>query len=74
MSSLHGVNRAFKLTVSTAACAALAILAAGCGEKQEPATTGPVVTQSTNATTTTTTTIANLAVEASRRGDRQVSS
>jgi hypothetical protein len=55
VSSLHGVNRASKLLVTTAACAALAVSASGCGEKQEPATTGPVVTQSTTATTTTTT-------------------
>jgi hypothetical protein len=51
--SLHDVNRVPKLIVTTAACAALAISAAGCGEKQEPATTGPVVTQSTTSTTTT---------------------
>jgi hypothetical protein len=56
MGSLHGVNRASNLILTTAACAAIAIAAAGCGEKQEPATTGPVVTQSTSPTTTTTTT------------------
>jgi hypothetical protein len=56
MSSLHGVNRASKLIMTTAACAALAVSATGCGEKEEPGTTGPVVTQSTNVTTTTTTT------------------
>jgi hypothetical protein len=41
------------------AAVALAIVAAGCGEKSEPATTGPVVPQSTSpvsgGTTTTTT-------------------
>lgn len=54
MGSLHVVNHASKSIVTVAACAALAISAAGCGEKEEPATTGPVVTQ-----TTTTTTSAN---------------
>ena len=37
--------------MSAAACAVLAIAAAGCGEKQEPATTGPVVGQTTTGTT-----------------------
>ncbi len=50
MGSLHGVNHAPKLIVTMAACAAVAISAAGCGEKEEPATTGPVVTQSTTTT------------------------
>lgn len=56
MGSLHDVIRAPKLLVSAAASAALAISAAGCGEKEEPATTGPVITQTTSPTTTTTTT------------------
>lgn len=51
MGSLHVVNHASKSIVTVAACAALAISAAGCGEKEEPGTTGPVVTQSTTTTT-----------------------
>lgn len=38
------------------ACLVLAVAAFGCGEKDEPATTGAVVTESTTSTSTTTTT------------------
>jgi hypothetical protein len=41
-------------SVGLAVCAA-GLLAAGCGEKSEPPTTGPVVTQTTTATPSTTT-------------------
>jgi hypothetical protein len=37
------------------AVVALALAAAGCGEKDEPPTTGPIVTQTTTGATTTTT-------------------
>ena len=44
-----------KLTIAIA-FAALVPIAAGCGEKEEPPTTGPVVTQTTTGQTTTQTT------------------
>ena len=37
-------------------CLALAVIAFGCGEKEEPATTGAVVTETTTSTTSTTST------------------
>ena len=51
MSSLRGVRRA---TAATAAAFLLFVLA-GCGEKDEPATTGPVVTAETSTSATSTT-------------------
>jgi hypothetical protein len=53
MGSLRGVKRPIAATLAT--LAALAILA-GCGEKDEPATTGPVVTAETSTASTGTTT------------------
>ena len=52
MSSLRGVRSPIAATSAALVC--LAILA-GCGEKDEPATTGPVVTTETSTTSTDTT-------------------
>lgn len=59
MGSLPGV-RSGSITLAAVALALAVPLIAGCGEKQEPATTGPVLTEtttggSTSATTTATT-------------------
>ncbi len=54
MASLSGV-KPLKITIAVAVAALLPI-AAGCGEKEEPPTTGPVVTQTTTGATTSQTT------------------
>jgi hypothetical protein len=53
MSSLRGVKRPIAATTAVLACL---VIVAGCGEKDEPATTGPLVTTDTSTTSTGTTT------------------
>jgi hypothetical protein len=56
MASLLAVNLRPPTSLTAAALSALALFViAGCGEKSEPPTTGPVVTETTTGTTATTT-------------------